>query len=52
MKTGGIQDEKITVFMKDDISYDHNNLKSGIIEQEGFRFNIYEGVPKVVYIEA
>jgi len=47
LKSGGLQDENIIVFMYDDIAYDNENPRRGVIINRPDGPNVYLGVPKV-----
>ncbi|KAK4479233.1 hypothetical protein RD792_014744 [Penstemon davidsonii] len=46
LKKGGLKDENIIVFMYDDIAYDSNNPRPGVIINSPNGVDVYEGVPK------
>ena len=50
MKKGGLKDENVIVFMYDDIAFDKNNFRPGVIINKPNGDDIYEGVPKVFFI--
>lgn len=47
MKKGGLKDENIIVFMYDDIAYNEENPRPGVIINHPQGGDVYEGVPKV-----
>nr|KYP38665.1 Vacuolar-processing enzyme [Cajanus cajan] len=46
LKKGGLKDENIVVFMYDDIAFDPQNPRAGVIINKPNGPNVYEGVPK------
>ena len=46
LKNHGIPDERIIVFMKDDIAFNERNPNQGVIINQPNGPNVYEGVPK------
>lgn len=46
LKRGGLKDENIIVFMYDDIAYNEDNPKKGVIINSPNGENVYNGVPK------
>ncbi|GAB4837127.1 hypothetical protein Ancab_002038 [Ancistrocladus abbreviatus] len=46
LKEGGLKDEHIVVFMKDDIAYAKENPNPGIIINNPLGHDVYKGVPK------
>ncbi|XP_020594759.1 vacuolar-processing enzyme-like, partial [Phalaenopsis equestris] len=46
MKNGGLRDENIVVFMYDDIAYNEENPRQGIIINRPEGDDLYAGVPK------
>ncbi|XP_034683448.1 vacuolar-processing enzyme-like [Vitis riparia] len=46
LKKGGLKDENIIVFMYDDISFNEENPRPGIIINSPHGEDVYEGVPK------
>ncbi|KAL3824999.1 hypothetical protein ACJIZ3_021028 [Penstemon smallii] len=46
LKKGGLKDENIIVFMYDDIAYNSDNPRPGVIINSPNGVNVYEGVPK------
>ncbi|GAB2284826.1 hypothetical protein Dimus_019279 [Dionaea muscipula] len=46
LKKGGLKDENIVVFMYDDIAYDEENPRPGIIINRPDGDDVYKGVPK------
>ncbi|GJZ80555.1 peptidase C13, legumain [Tanacetum coccineum] len=46
LKSGGLKDENIVVFMYDDIAYDEENPRKGIIINSPDGDDVYHGVPK------
>lgn len=47
MKKGGLKDENIVVFMYDDIAFNKDNPKPGVIINRPRGKNVYRHVPKV-----
>ena len=47
LKRGGLKDENIIVFMYDDIAYNEENPRKGIIINNPKGGDVYKGVPKV-----
>lgn len=47
LKRGGLKDENIIVLMYDDIAYNEENPRPGVIINSPHGDNVYEGVPKV-----
>lgn len=47
LKKGGLKDENIVVFMYDDIAYNRENPRPGVIINNPHGEDVYEGVPKV-----
>ncbi|GER48886.1 vacuolar-processing enzyme [Striga asiatica] len=47
MKKGGLKDENIIVFMYDDIAYNPDNPRPGVIINNPSGQDVYHGVPKV-----
>lgn len=47
LKKGGLPEENIIVFMYDDIAFDENNPRPGIIVNSPTGADVYKGVPKV-----
>ena len=47
LKKGGLKDENIVVFMYDDIAFNKENPRPGVIINKPNGPNVYEGVPKV-----
>lgn len=47
LKKGGLKDENIVVFMYDDIAYNSENPKPGVIINKPHGPDVYKGVPKV-----
>jgi len=47
LKKGGLKDENIIVFMYDDIAYNEENPRPGIIINSPHGDDVYAGVPKV-----
>lgn len=47
LRKGGLSDENIIVFMYDDIAYDKNNPRPGVIINKPNGNDVYKGVPKV-----
>ena len=52
LKKGGLKDENIIVFMYDDIAYDEENPRQGVIINRPFGNDVYAGVPKVLSLDA
>lgn len=48
LKKGGLKDENIIVFMYDDIAYDPENPRPGVIINKPDGQDVYHGVPKVL----
>ncbi|CAA3011006.1 vacuolar-processing enzyme-like [Olea europaea subsp. europaea] len=46
LKKGGLKDENIVVFMYDDIAYDSENPRPGVIINSPHGADVYKGVPK------
>ncbi|KAI3823743.1 hypothetical protein L1987_05184 [Smallanthus sonchifolius] len=46
LKTGGLKEENIVVFMYDDIAYNSENPRQGIIINSPYGDDVYHGVPK------
>ncbi|PON78575.1 Peptidase C13, legumain [Parasponia andersonii] len=46
LKKAGLKDENIVVFMYDDIAFNENNPKPGVIINKPNGSDVYEGVPK------
>ncbi|KAG8380284.1 hypothetical protein BUALT_Bualt07G0177300 [Buddleja alternifolia] len=46
LKKGGLREENVIVFMYDDIAFDVNNPRPGVIVNSPGGDNVYEGVPK------
>ncbi|KAM3702019.1 hypothetical protein ACB098_05G218900 [Castanea mollissima] len=46
LKKGGLKDENIIVFMYDDIAFDKNNFRPGVIINKPNGEDVYKGVPK------
>ncbi|KAM1834420.1 hypothetical protein ACFX13_016890 [Malus domestica] len=46
LKKGGLKDENIVVFMYDDIAYNEENPRQGVIINSPHGSDVYEGVPK------
>ncbi|KAK7338517.1 hypothetical protein VNO77_19129 [Canavalia gladiata] len=46
LKKGGLKDENIIVFMYDDVAFDQQNPRPGIIINKPNGPNVYKGVPK------
>ncbi|XP_059596159.1 nucleolar GTP-binding protein 1-like [Vitis vinifera] len=46
LKEGGLKDENIIIFMYDDISFNEENPRPGIIINSPHGEDVYEGVPK------
>lgn len=47
LKRGGLKDENIIVFMYDDIAYNEENPRPGVIINSPNGDDVYKGVPKV-----
>lgn len=50
MKKGGLDDENIIVFMYDDIAFNPENPRRGVIINSPNGHDVYKGVPKVCFI--
>ena len=50
LKKGGLKDENIIAFMCDDIAFNKENPKRGIIINNPNGPNVYKGVPKVLIL--
>ena len=48
LKRGGLKDENIIVFMYDDIAFDRENPRPGVIINSPNGSDVYHGVPKVI----
>lgn len=48
LRKGGLKDENIIVFMYDDIAYNEENPRQGVIINSPAGEDVYKGVPKVV----
>ncbi|KMT17967.1 hypothetical protein BVRB_2g033130 [Beta vulgaris subsp. vulgaris] len=46
LKKGGLKDENIIVFMYDDIAYDEENPRPGVLINSPYGHDVYAGVPK------
>lgn len=46
LKKGGLKDENIVVFMYDDIAYNEENPRQGVIINSPYGSDVYAGVPK------
>ncbi|XP_021716668.1 vacuolar-processing enzyme-like [Chenopodium quinoa] len=46
LKKGGLKDENIIVFMYDDIAYDIENPRPGVVINSPYGHDVYAGVPK------
>lgn len=46
LKSGGLKDENIIVFMYDDIAFNDQNPRPGVIINKPFGNDVYDGVPK------
>ena len=46
VRSHGVPDERIVVFMKDDIAYNEDNVNQGVIINKPNGTNVYKGVPK------
>ncbi|KAH9605251.1 hypothetical protein KSS87_019758 [Heliosperma pusillum] len=46
LKRGGVKDENIIVFMYDDIAYNEENPRPGVVINNPFGTDVYAGVPK------
>ena len=51
LKKGGLKDENIIVFMYDDIAFNDNNPRPGVIINEPNGADVYQGVPKVFSVQ-
>lgn len=49
LKNGGLEDDNIIVFMYDDIAFDVENSRPGVIINQPNGDNVYKGVPKVYF---
>lgn len=49
LKKGGLKDENIIVFMYDDIAYNEENPRPGVIINSPHGSDVYKGVPKVLF---
>lgn len=47
LKKGGLKDENIIVFMYDDIAFNEENPRPGVIINSPDGDDVYKGVPKV-----
>lgn len=47
LRKGGLKDENIIVFMYDDIAFDEENPRPGVIINSPHGDDVYKGVPKV-----
>lgn len=47
LRKGGLKEENIVVFMYDDIAYNEENPRQGIIINSPHGKDVYQGVPKV-----
>lgn len=47
LKKGGLKDENIIVFMYDDIAFNEENPRPGVIINSPHGDDVYKGVPKV-----
>ena len=47
LKKGGLKDENIVVFMYDDIAFDEENPRPGVVINSPHGDDVYNGVPKV-----
>lgn len=47
LRKGGLKDENIIVFMYDDIAFDGDNPRPGVIINKPDGDDVYAGVPKV-----
>ena len=50
LKKGGMKDENIVVFMYDDIAHNRINPRQGVIINHPSGTDVYNGVPKVLFI--
>lgn len=48
LRKGGLKDENIIVFMYDDIAFNSENPRPGVIINRPDGPDVYEGVPKVL----
>jgi len=49
LKKGGLKDKNTVVYMYDDIAYNEENPKPGIIINNPVGDDVHEGVPKVCF---
>jgi legumain len=50
LRRGSLEDENIIVFMYDDIENHLDNPRPGIIINQPNGYDVYHGVPKVLYL--
>lgn len=50
LRRGGLKEENIVVFMYDDIAFNEENPRPGVIINSPHGDDVYKGVPKVVYL--
>ena len=50
LRKGGLKEENIIVFMYDDIAFNGENPRPGVIINKPDGGDVYEGVPKVSYV--
>jgi glycosylphosphatidylinositol transamidase (GPIT) subunit GPI8 len=50
MRKGGLKDENIIVFMYDDIAFNEENPRPGVIINSPHGSDVYQGVPKVRFL--
>lgn len=50
LKKGGLKDENIIVFMYDDIAFNEENPRPGVIINSPHGSDVYQGVPKVRFL--
>lgn len=50
LRKGGLKEENIIVFMYDDIAFDEENPRPGVIINKPDGGDVYEGVPKVSHV--
>ena len=50
LRKNGLKDENIIVFMYDDIAFDPENPRPGVIINHPQGSDVYHGVPKVIFV--
>lgn len=50
LRKGGLKEENIIVFMYDDIAFNEENPRPGVIINSPNGDDVYKGVPKVCYL--